>query len=87
MTKILFFLSAIILFFNVYIFVANLSLGDEIKVFDKKINFLRQENLDLEAKVFYLNSYESIASMAAQLNFVKKEMPVYLENLKYAYKN
>jgi cell division protein FtsL len=79
--------AAVLLFFNVYVFVSNLRLGDEIKTFDKKIVFLRQENLDLETKIFKLNSYENIASVAAQLNFVKKEMPVYLEDLKYAYKN
>jgi len=87
LTKILWLLAAVLLFFNVYVFVSNLRLGDEIKTFDKKIVFLRQENLDLETKIFKLNSYENIASIAAQLNFVKKEMPVYLEDLKYAYKN
>jgi cell division protein FtsL len=87
LTKILWFVAAVLLFFNVYVFVSNLRLGDEIKTFDKKIVFLRQENLDLETKIFKLNSYENIASVAAQLNFVKKEMPVYLEDLKYAYKN
>jgi len=87
LTKIIWLLVVVLLFFNAYIFVSNLSLGDEIKTFDKKIVFIRQENLDLETKIFKLNSYENIASIAAQLNFVKKEIPVYLEDLKYAYKN
>jgi cell division protein FtsL len=87
LTKILWFLLAALLFFNIYVFVSNLRMGEEIKAFDKKIILLRQENLDLETKIFKLNSYENIASLAADLNFVKKEMPVYLEDLKYAYKN
>jgi len=77
----------LVMFFNIYFFVSNLYLGEEIKNYDKKITLLHQENLDLEAKIFTEDSYEKIASLASQLNFVKKEMPVYLENLKYAYKN
>jgi len=85
--RIFFLLIVFLLFFNVYIFTSNLRLGEEIRNFDKKITLLRQENLDLEIKIFKLNSYDNIASLAGQLNFVKKEMPVYLEDLKYAYKN
>lgn len=77
----------IILVINIFVFVANIYLSEEIKIYDKKIIILRQENLDLEAKIFKLSSYEKMASLAAQLNFVKKEIPIYLENLKYAYKN
>ena len=77
----------IILVINIFVFVANIYLSEEIKIYDKKINILRQENLDLETRVFKVSSYEMMASMAAQLNFIKKEIPIYLEDLKYAYKN
>jgi len=87
LTKIFWLLTLFVLLFNVHFFVANLRLSDEIKIFDKKINLIRQENIDLETKLFKLNSYENIASIAAQLNFIKKEMPIYLEDPKYAYKN
>lgn len=72
---------------NIFIFMVNIQLGEEIKMYDKKINLLRQENLDLETKIYQLTSYEKIASLAAQLNFVKNESPLYLEEIKYAYKN
>jgi len=84
--KIFWFFLVLFLSINIFVFVGNIYLGEEIKVYDKKISVIRQENLDLETKIFKLSSYETIASLAAQLNFVKDEMPIFIENLKYAYK-
>jgi cell division protein FtsL len=88
MIKKIFLIFLVFLFLaNIFIFMVNIQLGEEIKMYDKKIHLLRQENLDLETKIYQLTSYEKLASLAAQLNFVKNESPVYLEEIKYAYKN
>jgi len=84
--KIFLILLIILLLANIFIFMINIQLGEEIKVYDKKINLLRQENLDLETKIYQLTSYQKLASLAAQLNFVKNESPIYLEEIRYAYK-
>jgi cell division protein FtsL len=88
MIKKIFLIFLVFLFLaNIFIFMVNIQLGEEIKMYDKKIHLLRQENLDLETKIYQLTSYEKLASLAAQLNFIKNESPVYLEEIKYAYKN
>jgi len=85
--KIFLILLTFFLLVNILIFVINIQLGEEIKIYEKKITLLRQENLDLEAKIYQLTSYEKMASLAAELNFVKNETPIYLGEIKYAYKN
>jgi len=87
MLKKIFLLFLIIIFLaNIFIFVVNINLSQEIEVYDKKISLLRQENLDLEIKIYQITSYERISSLAAQLNFIKNESPIYLDEIKYAYK-
>jgi len=86
MNKILLIFLFFLLLANVLMFMVNIHLGEEIKIYDRRINLLRQENLDLETKIYQLVSYEKLASLAAQLNFVKNESPIYLEEMKYAYK-
>jgi len=71
---------------NIFIFVINIKLSQEIQLYDKKISLIRQENLDLENKIYYLTSYERISSLAAYLNFIKNDSPIYIEEIKYAYK-
>jgi hypothetical protein len=69
---------------NVYTFVSGISSGNEINRMEKSIISLRQENQELENKIYSLNSLEHAASAAASMNFINKSTPIYLESLKYA---
>ena len=61
-----------------------MKLSDQVNHFENQINKLHQENLNLEGKIFAVDSLQYAASMAAQFDFSQKAQPVYLENLKYA---
>lgn len=71
---------------NIYVFLSGVALGDEINHYEKEITRLHQENLDIEKKVYDAESLNYAASMAAAMDFSKKTTPVYLDNLKYAFK-
>lgn len=69
---------------NIYIFIGGMTLSNEISRYEKEINRLNLENIDLEKKAYELSSLRHAASMAAQLSFTKKSQPLYLDNIKYA---
>lgn len=69
---------------NVYIFVAGIKSSVEITKMETELEKIRQENYTLESKLGEVSSLEYAASMAANMNFSKKAVPTYLENLKYA---
>ena len=69
---------------NIFVFVYSLNLSDDINHFEKGIEKLHQENLNLENNIYEVDSLQYAASMAAKLDFIKKAEPSYLENLKYA---
>lgn len=69
---------------NVYVFISGVSLSDEIHHFEKETGRLHQENLDMEKKVYDVQSLTYAASIAAEMDFSKKATPTYLENMKYA---
>lgn len=69
---------------NIYIFIQSIKLSDKINRFEKEIKILHQENLTLENKIYDVDSLKYASSMAAQLEFIQKAQPVYLENLQYA---
>jgi hypothetical protein len=54
---------------------------------EQKIVSLRRENRELETKVYEMDSLEYAASRAADLSFIKKVTPIYLEMFKYARNN
>lgn len=72
---------------NIFIFVSGMKLANEINFYEREIKKLHRENTELTTKISQLNSLQFAASIAGQLNFVKKSQPIYLESLKYAYKN
>lgn len=69
---------------NIYLCVQSLFLGETILKLEEDIQKLILENSQLEKKVFFLNSVESLEKKAQSLGFTKKAEPIYLENLKYA---
>lgn len=74
-------LFAAICVMHVYLFVSGISFGDEINHFEKETKKLKSENLDLERKLYSIESLTHAASQAAALNFTQKATPVYLNNL------
>ncbi|MDH7476641.1 MAG: hypothetical protein QHH09_04270 [Microgenomates group bacterium] len=69
---------------NIYIFVCGIKLSNEINYYETEISKYSLENKELEKKVYDLSSLKYAASMAAELNFVVKAKPLFLENIKYA---
>lgn len=72
---------------NIFIFVSGIKLANGLNFYEKEIKKLHQDNIELTTQISQFNSLQFAASVASQLNFVRKSQPVYLENLKYAYKN
>ena len=62
---------------NVYVFVSGLTLSDQIHTFENQITKLRQENTDLETKVYKVESITYAASLAAELDYDQKTEPVF----------
>ena len=77
-----FFLGLIIA--NVSTFVSSIVLGSKINYYEIETRKLHQQNIELEKKAYQVSSYQSIASEAARLNFVKKVEPMYIDNLPVA---
>lgn len=71
---------------NIGIFISSMSLSDKITFYDKETKRLKEENLDLEQKIYEINSLQKAASAAADMDFVKKAQPNYLNNLDVALK-
>jgi hypothetical protein len=71
---------------NIGIFISSMQLSDRITFYDKESKRLKMENLDLEQKIYEVNSLQKAASAAAELDFTKKAEPNYLENLGVALK-
>ena len=71
---------------NLSIFVSSISLGAKINYFEIETSKLHMQNIELEKKAYQVNSYQSIASDAAQLDFVKKAEPMYIDNLAVAWR-
>jgi cell division protein FtsL len=73
---------------NISVFITGVSLSEDIYRFETEIEQLRQENIELETKVFKAESIEYAASLAADLGYTKKTQPVFFDNdTKYAYNN
>ena len=70
---------------NIYTFISNINLSNEITYYEKETKRLAQENQEWETKVFAVDSLKYASSMATAFKFTKKADPIYLDNLKYAY--
>lgn len=66
---------------NIGIFISSMQLSDKITFYDVETKRLKQVNLDLEQKIYEVNSLQKAASAAAKLEFNKKAEPNYLQNL------
>jgi hypothetical protein len=71
---------------NVYIFVSSIKLGERITFYESEIKKLHNANIELEQKVYKVNSLQYSASQAAALDFTKKVEPIYLDKLHFAQK-
>jgi hypothetical protein len=71
---------------NVGIFISSMHLSDKITFYDQESKRLKEENLELEQKIYEINSLQKAASAAAELKFNKKAQPNYLQNLGVALK-
>lgn len=69
---------------NVYVFVSGVKLSDELSHYDSEISRLNQENLELEKRVYSVESLTHAASIAAELNFTNAAPPVYLDEQRFA---
>ncbi len=75
---------ALLISSNIYICISGMKIADEINYFEQQTKETHKNNLNLEKGLSLYDSYQYAASKAAELNFVKKTTPIYLENLKYA---
>jgi len=69
---------------NLYFYIRGFVLSNEMNVFEKKAQQLKIENRELAKKVSAFDSMQYASSMAAEMNFTAKILPIYFENLKYA---
>ena len=69
---------------NIYIFVSGINLSNEISKYEKDTMILHKENIELEKISTGDVSFQKAASLAAELDFTKKAIPIYLNNLAVA---
>lgn len=75
---------ALLIAVNAYIFVNGIQLSNEISSYERDIKTLYTANMELENKVYSLDSLRFAASVAAQLEFSEGKEPIYLNGLNYA---
>lgn len=71
---------------HISLFVSGITLSDEINKYDNMTKNFKQENIDLETKLYSVESLAYAASEAAKLDYTKKTSPLYLESLGIAMK-
>lgn len=59
-------------------------LSNDVSFYETEIRKTHLNNIELEKKASGIDSLQYASSMAAIMNFTKKEIPLYLDNLKYA---
>lgn len=69
---------------NLSTLVSGIMLGSKINFYEVETRKLHQQNIELEKKAYQVNSYQSIASEAARLDFSKKVEPMYIDTLTVA---
>lgn len=72
---------------NIAIFVKGIELGKDINYYEKELKNLQQQNIELEQKVYKLESHDLSASYAAELDYGKYNEPIYFQLPAYAFKN
>ncbi len=69
---------------NIFIFVSEMNLGQQVSYFEQETGRLHKQNLVLQQKAYAADSLQYAASVAAKLNFAQKAEPYFLENLGFA---
>ena len=70
---------------NVYILVSGVALGENVSFYEKELVRLKQENIEIEQKIYALESITKTASMAATLDFDKYNEPIFTDRPQYAF--
>lgn len=70
---------------NVFLFYSSIKLSDEISMFEKKVQKIHHENLNLEKDLAQISSLQYAQKLANNLKFTKKSQPSYLDKLVYAF--
>ena len=75
----------ILVIVNVFIFVKGVTLSEDISFYEKELVRLKQENIEIEQKIYALESITKTASMAATLDFDKYNEPIFTDRPQYAF--
>ncbi|PIZ64496.1 hypothetical protein CO051_04865 [Candidatus Roizmanbacteria bacterium CG_4_9_14_0_2_um_filter_39_13] len=71
---------------NVFIFIRGLQLGNEISFYETELATFKEQNSELEHKIYKLESHVWTASLAAELEYGKYNDPMYIEQPRFALK-
>ncbi len=71
---------------NIFVFVSGMNLSQEINRLEAQTKKLKQENMELENKLYESNSLEFAGLFAKELDFSQEAEPYYLDNLGFAKK-
>lgn len=69
---------------NVFIFIRGLRLGSEISFYETELTTFKEQNIELEQKIYKLESHVWTASLAAELEYGKYNDPIYTEPPRFA---
>lgn len=70
---------------NVFLFYSSIKLGDEITVYESKIESIHHDNLNLEKELSKVSSLYFAKNLAEKLKFTKKSQPNFLKKINYAF--
>jgi len=70
---------------NIFLFYSSIKLGDDISLFEHKIQKIHHENLNLEKELSYVGSLQYARKLAKNLEFTKISQPSFLEKLVYVF--
>jgi cell division protein FtsL len=69
---------------NIVLFSKTIIIGDNVSKTENEIHKLKITNMELEQKLYTMNSLERLSMVAKELGFTKEAQPITLNNLTYA---
>lgn len=69
---------------NIYLFVQGIGLSNEIEYYEKTISNYKEDNSSLEQAIYKFESHSMTASLAAELDYGKYNLPIYEKSPQYA---
>lgn len=75
----------VLLIINLFLFYSSIKLGNEITIFESKIETLHKQNISLEKELSRLSSLSYAQKLAKHLEFTKSSQPEFLEKIIYAF--